>query len=87
MSYSIQFPAYPSPLAGFEGAPPLPEEKSEDGKSLINPPRSDGRLSTAYEHFADPLDNGRRGGLWVLFLFPSVVERLSIDLSIALICL
>lgn len=63
MSYSIQFPAYPSPLAGFEDAPPLPEEKSEDGKSLVNPPRADGGLSTAYERFADPLDNGRRGGL------------------------
>ena len=50
-------------MAGFEGAPPLPEEKSEDGKSLVNPPRADGELSTAYERFADPLDNGRRGGL------------------------
>ena len=75
MSYSIQFPAYPSPLAGFEGAPPLPEEKSEDGKSLVNPPRADGGLSPAYERFAYPLDNGRRGGLWVLFLLRCVMDR------------
>jgi hypothetical protein len=24
---------YPSPLAGYENLPPLPEEKAEDGKS------------------------------------------------------
>ncbi|KAL2759473.1 hypothetical protein ACRALDRAFT_1060476 [Sodiomyces alcalophilus JCM 7366] len=52
---------YPSPLAGFENAAPLPEEVAEDGKSLRNPPREDG-LSKAYEQFTAPLDNGRRGG-------------------------
>ncbi|KAI1174351.1 DOPA-like domain-containing protein [Nemania sp. FL0916] len=51
---------YPSPLAGYEDAPPLPSERAEDGKSFVNP-KSDG-LSTAYEKFVDPLDNGRRGG-------------------------
>jgi len=25
--------SYPSPLEGYEGLPPLPEEKAEDGKS------------------------------------------------------
>ncbi|KAI1338477.1 DOPA-like domain-containing protein [Xylariaceae sp. FL0016] len=50
---------YPSPLAGFENAPPLPDEKTEDGKSYVNP--SNERLSKAYEEFPDPLDNGRRG--------------------------
>lgn len=52
---------FPSPLAGYENAPPLPEEMSEDGKSLKNP--KTGELSKAYENFIDPLDKGRRGGL------------------------
>ncbi|AEO58951.1 hypothetical protein MYCTH_2031920, partial [Thermothelomyces thermophilus ATCC 42464] len=51
---------YPSPLAGYEDAPPLPEERAEDGKSYRNP--QTGVLSSAYERFPDPLDNGRRGG-------------------------
>ena len=52
---------YPSPLAGYENAPPLPEERAEDGKSFKNP--QTGVLSPAYEKFTEPLDNGRRGGL------------------------
>ncbi|CAI4212338.1 unnamed protein product [Parascedosporium putredinis] len=52
--------SYPSPLAGFENAPPLSEERNDDGKSFVNPPREG--LSEAYETFTDPLDKGRRGG-------------------------
>lgn len=52
---------FPSPLTGYENAAPLPEEVSEDGKSLKNP--ETGVLSSAYENFVDPLDKGRRGGL------------------------
>lgn len=52
---------YPSPLTGYENAPPLPEERAEDGKSYQNP--QTGVLSNAYERFTDPLENGRRGGL------------------------
>jgi DOPA 4,5-dioxygenase len=52
---------YPSPLAGYENAPPLPDEKAEDGKSYVNP--QTGVLSKSYEKFVEPLDNGRRGGL------------------------
>ncbi|KAG8426739.1 hypothetical protein J3459_007872 [Metarhizium acridum] len=51
---------YPSPLAGFEDAPPLPADTNEDGKSLVNPPR-DG-LSEAYRSFTRPLKTDRRGG-------------------------
>ncbi|KAI0846118.1 DOPA-like domain-containing protein [Daldinia vernicosa] len=51
---------YVSPLEGFENAPPLPDEKNEDGKSYKNP-MSD-TLSKAYLEFPDPLDKGRRGG-------------------------
>ncbi|KAK1237062.1 hypothetical protein MKX07_000484 [Trichoderma sp. CBMAI-0711] len=51
---------YPSPLAGFENAPPLSDERNEDGKSFVNPMRE--HLSEAYSRFTDPLDNGRRGG-------------------------
>ncbi|KAL2259792.1 hypothetical protein VTK26DRAFT_6394 [Humicola hyalothermophila] len=50
---------FPSPLAGYESAPPLPDERAEDGKSFRNP--QTGVLSSAYERFIDPLDNGRRG--------------------------
>ncbi len=56
---------YPSPLAGFEDAPPLSEEKNADGKSLANPKREG--LSDAYERFTQPLDTGIRGGLYVFF--------------------
>lgn len=52
---------YPSPAEGYENAAPLPEEVSEDGKSLKNP--ETGVLSKAYETFIDPLEKGRRGGL------------------------
>ncbi|KAK5988321.1 putative 21.2 kDa protein [Cladobotryum mycophilum] len=48
---------YPELLAGFEDAPPLSEEKAEDGKSLINPKREG--LSDAYERFTAPLERGR----------------------------
>lgn len=56
-----QQPAYPSPLAGYEDAPPLPDTLADDGKSYVNPPRAE--LSSAYHAFVEPLDNGRRGGL------------------------
>lgn len=52
---------YPSPLTGYENAPPLPQEKAEDGKSFQN--KQTGVLSKAYEKFPTPLDNSRRGGL------------------------
>jgi hypothetical protein len=52
---------YPSPLAGYENAEPLPNELAEDGKSLKNP--QTGVFSNSYESFAAPLDNGIRGGL------------------------
>ncbi|SPO06403.1 uncharacterized protein DNG_09092 [Cephalotrichum gorgonifer] len=52
---------YRSPLEGFESAStPLSEERNEDGKSFVNPPREG--LSDSYEKFGHPLDNGRRGG-------------------------
>lgn len=60
MADSLEF-NYPSPLAGYENAPPLPDERAEDGKSYRNP--QTGVRSSAYERFVDPLDNGRRGGL------------------------
>ncbi|KAF6814213.1 DOPA-dioxygenase [Colletotrichum plurivorum] len=52
--------AWPSPREGFENAPPLLDEMNEDGKSFRNTPREG--LSSAYETFPTPLDNGRRGG-------------------------
>ncbi|KAH8666461.1 DOPA-like domain-containing protein [Xylariales sp. PMI_506] len=51
---------YPSPLTGYEGAPPLPEVRAADGKSYVNP--SNDKLSSSYSEFPDPLDKGRRGG-------------------------
>jgi hypothetical protein len=52
---------YPSPLTGYENAPPLSDEKAADGKSYVNPPAE--RLSDAYEKFIDPLDRSERGAL------------------------
>jgi len=51
---------YPSPLAGYESARPLPDERAADGKSFVNPPAD--QLSPAYDAFVDPLDRGERGG-------------------------
>jgi len=59
--YNPSVSSYPSPLAGYEGAEPLGEERNEDGKSLKNT-RTDTK-SKAYDEFVAPLDNGRRGGL------------------------
>lgn len=56
---------YKSPLEGYENAPALPTEKAEDGKSLLN--IQTGVLSKAYNEFPEPLDNGRRGALYVIF--------------------
>ncbi|KAI3324234.1 DOPA-like domain-containing protein [Xylariaceae sp. AK1471] len=56
----LQKRTFPSPLAGYEDAPPLPTDRAEDGKSFVN--LESNKLSTAYEEFADPLDKGRRGG-------------------------
>ncbi|KAL2016310.1 hypothetical protein VTK56DRAFT_3881 [Thermocarpiscus australiensis] len=61
---------YPSPLTGYETAPPLPDERAEDGKSYRNP--QTGILSSAYERFIDPLDNSRRGGFDIhVYHFPN----------------
>ncbi|KAF3015892.1 hypothetical protein E8E14_009873 [Neopestalotiopsis sp. 37M] len=50
---------YPSPLTGYENAPPLPEERQPD-KSYVNPARE--TPSKAYDEFIDPLDKSPRGG-------------------------
>ncbi|THU87974.1 hypothetical protein K435DRAFT_830643 [Dendrothele bispora CBS 962.96] len=53
---------YPSPLLGFENAPPLPEGVNPDGKSLINlSPGQEQKLSHAYDEFVDPLDKKNNG--------------------------
>lgn len=67
-SYLFPSVTYPSPLTGYENAEPLPDEKDEDGKSYKN--QQTGVLSPAYERFVEPLDNGRRGGLYVFFAPP-----------------
>lgn len=51
---------FPSPLEGYEGLEPLPDEMGEDGKSYKNV--QTGKLSKSYETFTDGLDNGARGG-------------------------
>jgi hypothetical protein len=58
---------YPSPLEGYENLPPLPTERASDGKSFLDPPT--GVLSSAYDRFTDPLDNGERGGFDVHVYF------------------
>ena len=60
---------YPSPLSVYnpcQPLPPLPTDRDpQDGKSLLNPPRTnpDGSSdrSSAYDRFVSPLENGRRG--------------------------
>ncbi|KAK3350084.1 DOPA-like domain-containing protein [Lasiosphaeria hispida] len=65
---------YPSPLAGYENAAPLPDERAEDGKSFRNP--ETGVLSSAYDKFIDPLENGRRGAFDIhVYYFQSNAEQ------------
>ncbi|KAK0708310.1 DOPA-like domain-containing protein [Lasiosphaeris hirsuta] len=65
---------YPSPLAGYENAAPLPDERAEDGKSFRIPEM--GVLSSAYDKFIDPLENGRRGAFDVhVYYFQSNAEQ------------
>ncbi|OAA62685.1 DOPA-like domain protein [Niveomyces insectorum RCEF 264] len=58
--YNPPVSTYTSPLAGYEGQPPLSDEKNDDGKSLKNPDPT--VRSPAYDAFPEPLDRGRRGG-------------------------
>ncbi|KAK9788181.1 putative DOPA-like domain-containing protein [Seiridium cardinale] len=64
---------FPSPLAGFEDAPPLPDEKNKD-KSYVNPPRES--LSKSYEEFVEPLDRSPRGAFDVhIYYMPANQEQ------------
>ncbi|KAG6000694.1 hypothetical protein E4U21_005108 [Claviceps maximensis] len=66
---------YPSPLAGFEDAPALSDDKQDDGKSLVNPKREG--LSEAYNRFVAPLDNGIRGGFDIhIYYFQHNTEQI-----------
>ncbi|KAI0554011.1 DOPA-like domain-containing protein [Xylaria curta] len=66
---------YTSPLAGYENAAPLPNDRAEDGKSFVNPKND--KLSTAYEKFTEPLDSGRRGGFDVhIYYFQNNAQQL-----------
>lgn len=63
------FYTYPSPLEGYEGLEPLSNEKTDDGKSLVNPPAKE--KSEAYRSFVSPINNGIRGGFDVHIYFLS----------------
>ncbi|KAF2687702.1 hypothetical protein K458DRAFT_168921 [Lentithecium fluviatile CBS 122367] len=58
---------YPSPLEGYGGLEPLPNDISEDSKSFVNPPAA--KKSEAYNAFVSPITNGRRGGFDVHIYF------------------
>ncbi|KAF1848532.1 uncharacterized protein K460DRAFT_334759 [Cucurbitaria berberidis CBS 394.84] len=61
---------YPSPLEGYQGLEPLPNEKASDGKSFVNPPAE--KKSEAYNSFVAPISNGIRGGFDVHIYFLQV---------------
>jgi hypothetical protein len=48
-------------LAPYKNLPPLPTERAADGKAFVNPPREDGKLSSAYERFPDPIKSENNG--------------------------
>ncbi|KAE9410221.1 hypothetical protein BT96DRAFT_367099 [Gymnopus androsaceus JB14] len=53
---------YPSPLAGYDNASPLPTGLTQDGKSLDNYiPGQEYKRSKAYDEFVDPIDNKGNG--------------------------
>ncbi|TFK29643.1 hypothetical protein FA15DRAFT_663795 [Coprinopsis marcescibilis] len=59
-----------SPLEGFEGLPPLPDDKNLDGKSLFNPPSD--KLSEAYTTFQEPIDASNNGFDFHIYYSPSI---------------
>lgn len=72
---------YPSPLAGWENLPPLPTDISSDGKSYVNP--ETGVRSKSYEKFTEPLDTGKRGGLYVfMFLLKPLVMMVMMRIAL-----
>ena len=70
-AYNPPISSYPSPLAGYEGLPPLSDDKNADGKSLKNEPAA---KSAAYDEFVEPLDKGIRGGLYVFCLSRACIQ-------------
>jgi len=69
---------YPSPLEGYQGSEPLPQEKVAEGpdrKSYINPPAKE--QSKAYSQFTGGITNGTRGGfdIHIYFLQTSEDEK------------
>ncbi|OJA14988.1 hypothetical protein AZE42_04329 [Rhizopogon vesiculosus] len=60
---------WPSLLAGYEAAEPLPTTKNPDGKSLYNPP---GPRSAAYDDFPKPIDPSNNGFDFHIYYMPSV---------------
>ncbi|KAF2799914.1 hypothetical protein K505DRAFT_264892 [Melanomma pulvis-pyrius CBS 109.77] len=58
---------YSSPLEGYQGLEPLPNEKAVDGKSFVNPPAD--KKSDAYKSFISPITNGVRGGFDIHIYF------------------
>ncbi|KAF2747070.1 hypothetical protein M011DRAFT_61387 [Sporormia fimetaria CBS 119925] len=58
---------YPSPLEGYRGLEPLPDVKTADGKSYLNPAAE--KRSTAYDSFVAPIKNDSRGGFDVHIYF------------------
>ncbi|KAH8659885.1 DOPA-like domain-containing protein [Xylariales sp. PMI_506] len=66
-------PQWPSLLAGYENAPALPDQQEPNGV-YINP--QSGQMSTAYQIFPEPLDNGDRGGFDVhVYYFQSSKDQ------------
>ncbi|RMZ66003.1 DOPA 45-dioxygenase [Pyrenophora seminiperda CCB06] len=58
---------YESPLKGYEGLEPLPNEKADDGKSYVTPAAA--KKSEAYNSFVAPITNGIRGGFDIHIYF------------------
>lgn len=67
---------YPSPLKGYEGLEPLPDDRNEDGKSYKNIQSE--KLSKSYETFTDGIDTGIRGGFDVhIYFFQANAEQVA----------
>lgn len=57
----MSFPSYPSPLIGYENAPPLPAAPNDGRLPLVNLPVEEGKWSKTYEEFPDPITNETNG--------------------------
>ncbi|KAG1891916.1 DOPA-like domain-containing protein [Suillus fuscotomentosus] len=68
----VNMSQWPSLLAGYEGAEPLPTTINPDGKSLYNPP---GPRSASYDEFPKQFNPSKNGFDFHIYYMPAVAAQ------------